>query len=760
MTRSRGEQPADGRAVGVSGGAAGAIETTTAVAMTGTAAGSGAAAGSGWLSPERVARAEFRTSFRGLDATEVRSFLARVANELRGMVDAQTALQASLDAAERRPLPSVSQLTAREITELLGAETARVLDAAREAAADMRAAAHADATATMEAAAAEADRLRSEAESVLGERTAEADAEADRIRSEAREEAASIVADAETIREQARLDAEAHRDAARAEGRRMVAEARAVRERILTDMARRRNVARQNLERVRAARERLLEAIETVRSEVTDAQAELNGSLVEAKLAGERAARAVDVDDLPSIMALEAEVETAKDAGLIKVDPATIAAFGDASSPIDTGEFAAVTAPEPENEVVAASKPVPRRPVEPVVVRDEPEPEAAATPPAEVTSAEVTSATDEVIDLTKLEAASAATPEAAAGPDDGEPSPGGGASPAPSAPVRSGTRRGRSPRPSTELFARIRSTSDEPVANGTTMTAERPVSGSHAAGADASSAMIDAPSTVAPSAVAPAAAPSKPAETAEAAPAAEAAEPAADAEPAPVNEDRVALHQRDATVAANVRDLSRQLKLALSDQQNALLEAVRGPKGKATTATTPELPGLEELRAPYVAAAIAELRAAALAGVRAVASADTEAPVPATVDRDVERQAHTLATAIVETIREKLDRSDGAGGALEGPHAADRVRASYREIRNQRLGELAEYHVLLAYGTGQLAAAPKDATVRWVHANCGPDCLDNALAGEVAVGTTFPTGHPIAPGFVGCRCLLVVSTGG
>jgi hypothetical protein len=42
-----------------------------------------------------------------------------------------------------------------------------------------------------------------------------------------------------------------------------------------------------------------------------------------------------------------------------------------------------------------------------------------------------------------------------------------------------------------------------------------------------------------------------------------------------------------------------------------------------------------------------------------------------------------------------------------------------------------------------------------VYDTCGPDCLDNALAGPLAFGEAFPTGHTHPPAFEGCRCLLV-----
>jgi hypothetical protein len=38
-----------------------------------------------------------------------------------------------------------------------------------------------------------------------------------------------------------------------------------------------------------------------------------------------------------------------------------------------------------------------------------------------------------------------------------------------------------------------------------------------------------------------------------------------------------------------------------------------------------------------------------------------------------------------------------------------------------------------------------------------PDCDDNALAGKVTKGDTFPTGDTVAPAHPDCRCLVVPS---
>src|SRR5690606_19631349 len=89
----------------------------------------------------------------------------------------------------------------------------------------------------------------------------------------------------------------------------------------------------------------------------------------------------------------------------------------------------------------------------------------------------------------------------------------------------------------------------------------------------------------------------------------------------------------------------------------------------------------------------------------------------------------------------------------------ERARALYRDLRNQRAPAVAEHAVLVAFGRGQLAAAKAAAQggearmVRWASHACGPDCLDNSLAGPQAPGEAFPTGHLHPPAFSGCRCL-------
>jgi DivIVA domain-containing protein len=760
-----------------------------------------------WLSPERVAHAEFRTGFRGLDATEVRAFLARVASELRSVLEREADLVARLEQAEARSTAiAAAPLDVKQVSELLGQETARVLETARAAAADIRAKAEAEATETREAAEAAAASLRTAAESVLAERTAVAEAEASEILAAANAEAARITttagdeaaaerqragdeaervrAEARALLEQAEADGAAVREAARDEGRRMVAEARAVRERILTDMARRRNVARQQLERVRAARERLLEAIDEVRRNTAELHAGLSGSLVEAKLAGERGARTVDVDDIPTIRDLDAEVELAKDSGLI--DVAALAARDDDLSVVDTGEFAAVTAPEPEVDresgvaaevqasaasvsAVPAGAPAAAAPTGPTGVLEpvasdvattvEPGTEADGTAedldpvkpaevaPAEVAPAEVdaspadataaiataataTAATAARIDAGAAIAGSGVVAEVTVGDEtgpvsDAEPAAvAAGVGPTTEARPRP-VKRTRGAKRTDELFARLKAADDPMLDSG--------------AAAVVGAAAGDVPPPV-PDPAGAASAATESAESAEGAGAAGAEEDETDV--ATGGADRVALHTRDALLAGTIRDLARQLKLALSDQQNQLLES-----GRDTSAARP-LP-VEEMVPPYVTASTEALAEAFSLGRRSVVPDDRAEADPAAIVA----AATSLAEAVVDNLRQRF----GSGADDEGLWTETRVRSVYREVRSQRLGDLVEFHVLSAYSAGQLAAASVGRRARWVSDTCGPDCLDNALAGSIAFGDAFPTGHQAPPAFPGCRCVLVVA---
>ena len=214
--------------------------------------------------------------------------------------------------------------------------------------------------------------------------------------------------------------------------------------------------------------------------------------------------------------------------------------------------------------------------------------------------------------------------------------------------------------------------------------------------------------------------------------------------------DRMAVHTRDAQLAGPGRDLTRQLKLALSDDQNVLLETVR--ERSAEKLAISDL-GLDvDAAAGYATVARRELHHAAQAGWRSLTGEDT-APEEVDLGSVAERLGAELAAELRTQLAEALDG--------DRSRFADQLRAVYRQARNRRANEIAEHGVLRAFTQGQLAAVGAGAVaggvahVRWVFEACGPDCLDNSLAGTVALGDPFPTGHLHPPAQQGCRCLLV-----
>jgi cell division septum initiation protein DivIVA len=255
------------------------------------------------IDPDAILRQPFTSVKRGYDPLEVQTFLMSLAGELRAARDRSRELERAVAEAERQ-LAELREPSPSRLTALVGEETARVLDAANAAAADIR-------TKAEQAAARELEDARTEAARIREEARAAAEAE----RAEAERAAAEIRQQVEGLLAQARSDAEREVEAGRQQGREMVAEAQQVRERMLRDLARRRKALRQQIEQLQAGRERLLAAYEVVRRHLDEVTEELTVALPEARQAAEALAgrdREVEGDDT-----LERELgELAVEAGI------------------------------------------------------------------------------------------------------------------------------------------------------------------------------------------------------------------------------------------------------------------------------------------------------------------------------------------------------------------------------------------------------------------------------------------------------------
>src|ERR1700759_2822354 len=88
------------------------------------------------LTSEGIARVGFRTSLRGFDVNQVREFLRGVADHVRALQEHNDDLQRRLREAESRAEPPV--IDQATLATALGDETARILQSAHEAAAEIR----------------------------------------------------------------------------------------------------------------------------------------------------------------------------------------------------------------------------------------------------------------------------------------------------------------------------------------------------------------------------------------------------------------------------------------------------------------------------------------------------------------------------------------------------------------------------------------------------------------------------------------------
>jgi DivIVA domain-containing protein len=251
-----------------------------------------AAASAARLTPEEIAARGFAQAFRGFSETEVRNFLKRVSDEVAAMGERESGLADQVRELEDR-LRHPAPVTEQQLLDNLGEETARVLRSAQDAANEIRSRAEERAATLVREAQDEASALRESSERQATARLEDADrratereqsaaTEAATLRDDSEREARELHARTEREIEEARAAAsalaESDLESAKANGRAMVEEAREVRERVLADLDRRRGLLQEQIDELRAGRDRLLDAYRVVKrtlGEATDALADV-----------------------------------------------------------------------------------------------------------------------------------------------------------------------------------------------------------------------------------------------------------------------------------------------------------------------------------------------------------------------------------------------------------------------------------------------------------------------------------------------------
>ncbi|HLG66705.1 MAG TPA: DivIVA domain-containing protein [Acidimicrobiales bacterium] len=651
------------------------------------------------LSAADVARRNFGTTRRGFDPREVRAFLELASRELQALEQREQELRQQLaDAEERARHPVLDEAT---LPGALGEQSAQVLRQAYAEATRIVGEAEERAARLVHQAQQQANEVQIKAESDAAKRIAEAELAAASLHQQVDKEREALLA-------AARADGEAVIDQAREQGRILIEKAQQARKQVVEDLVQRRRAIHLQIEQFRAARDELAATVLGVRDAVDQVVTRLAQADDAARTAAARAARrgAGEAEEI----AAELEEALLAPAGTTGAGPEP-GPQGGAPEPVphDGGDavLLGATGQISVEQVGPSVAPEPAPPASPAGAT---EPAGAAEPaePAHPASpAEATEAAEQVVAAEQSVAHQPAAPSADEPAVPAEP-PGAPEQAEPAEPAVV-----TEPARVEALFARLRA-GREPGSGGREPETAR-----------------DQP-----------AAPSEVVDD---------AEPPDGPAVAEVGDARL-VERRSDLVDPVASRLGRRLKRALQDDQNRLLERIRSsPSGWNDELLADEA----DQRAAFAEASVKLLREAFAAGhTFAREQEGSGAPARPPDARRVDALATELADNVVTLLRRRLTSADDGPAAGE---PAERVGAAYREWRGERIERLVGDYCIGAFSAGVVASTGPGAGIRWVLARAEgacPDCDDDSLAGVVAPGDEFPTGHRHPPAHAGCRCLV------
>ena len=641
-------------------------------------------------SPTAVAGATFPSSRRGFDQNEVRDFLRMVSAELSRQQERITFLERELlNSQQAAPAPHI-ELNEETITELLGEETARIVQAAREAAGKIKVRSEETATRLVREATDEAARLREDAE-----------------------------LEAARVRQDATSDAEAEILMAKQQGRDMVNEARAYRERVLADVARRRELAREQIEDLMHGRDRIVQVFDRARIATEDVLRELDDVAEEPS---EFVNLAPTTGPIPIIVQAD-EIEAHE-----AVRP--VVSSAPSFAPYDQDEDVAVMADDVvidraaliEDVVVIENSIVEQPVVEDVVIAEEVVVEVPAmedeSPIAPVVELVVEAPVSNVVPLFARQEIQVVDDELDGEFDDDEDDLND-----PPLVIVEPKAKVVVP-PADDIFAKLRRSGAESVAKEVATTQVKKTEPKKKAVEEVIEKVTEpVVETVVEAAVEEVAAPTP-------------------------------FELRDEALAPVIAAMSRKLKRVLADEQNEVLDILRG---KLSVKTLDAIVGPKaDHSARMIEALEASLKAAALAGAKSLSGSS---------DKELQKMVATQMAAINEFViatvvvplRERLSRSISQASG-DNAELTSLVRLVYREWKNQHVDTQVENIAQTSFGRGAFAALTPGTKVCWKVDPNGPACADaedNSLAGFVGAGEAFPTGHTHAPAHAGCRCAVV-----
>ena len=703
-------------------------------------------------SPAAVGSAQFNIAKRGYDQGEVRDFLRMLSAELARLQERERFLESEMRAMQTRGLSDPGVLDEATVTTLLGEETARVLSVAREAAQQMRM-----------RGAETAERLVREATSEVARLREEAEIEIERRLSDALD------------------DSESEIELAKQQGREMINEAREYKEKMLTALARRRELAKQQIEQLVRDRDRLMSAFERARLAANDVMGDLTEFDEAAGDLNQAIPYGVVDESLHNVVLFDREKFEDDTLDNLRPDVARSPDF-ESVYPVEessvtknnkeltfTAEESFLTAPV-ETQIETQIKTQIKFDALQESVAPEPEVKSEIKPVIELeaTPEKKPEVKPEIKPQLKPELKSADKRETKPEPDEGHRA----------NVIQLFGRTSRRLHPSTdEPSSEVPEVKPDvnPVAQtlDTTSKSEQipaaekiePVEPETAKPAALTAKVISpkksnvddlfaklrqaSASSVASSVKQIAPVQKKIAES-------DKATTTANSTSVLTKPDPKIFSKRDEALNPIIEALTKKLKRVLADEENSLLNYLQNKKAQVALETV--LPSFDSQVQSFVEATNKDLIEAAMAGAQSLSKslkADLRKKISNTAVMQV--MSKKLADAIVLPLRTRIQKcvEKSAGDTSE---MSNLIRTVYREWKMQQIDKLVSDIARLAYSRGAYLVLDAGTKVCWMVDPNGPACADaedNSLAGTIALGENFPTGHEHPVVHAGCRCLVV-----
>lgn len=201
---------------------------------------------------------------------------------------------------------------------------------------------------------------------------------------------------------------------------------------------------------------------------------------------------------------------------------------------------------------------------------------------------------------------------------------------------------------------------------------------------------------------------------------------------------------RDVAMTRHGADLRRKLKRVMADEQSDLLDRLQRSKDLSLD----DLASADEQRALYLTAVSPAILATAELGADLYGGSVKKTKVQPLIEK--------LVADVFDPLRKRVEGSVKAMDDLED--VLEPLRAHYRDVRLSDVPDLTDDVLAEAFALGAHGAISKGTKIVWMsdpRFEPNSDCFDDTLADDVKAPGPFPTGRSRPSGQPGCRCLVV-----